>query len=83
MDFGLIHTVWTIILIAIFFGIVRWAWSSRRHASFERAEREPLLEEEPCSLSRPSPSLPLPEGEGGEPSALRAASFTRGESRHG
>ncbi len=44
MDFGLIHSVWTIVLIAIFIGIVRWAWSSRRHASFERAAREPLLD---------------------------------------
>ena len=52
MDFGLIHSVWTVVLIAIFIGIVRWAWSSRRHASFERAEREPLLDnDEPAGDS--------------------------------
>ena len=52
MDFGLIHSVWTIVLIAIFIGIVRWAWSSRRQASFERAAREPLLDnDEPAGDS--------------------------------
>ncbi len=46
MDFGLFHTIWTLILIVLFFGIIRWAWSDRRRASFERAEREPLLDDD-------------------------------------
>jgi len=42
MDFGFIHTVWTILLMGIFVGIVAWAWSSKRKDRFEKAARAPL-----------------------------------------
>jgi len=97
MDFGLFHSIWTLILIAMFIGIIRWAWSGRRRASFERAAREPLSDDEdlqslPLSpggkgqgeRGEPLPPTPSPSrGEGSGPSALRASSIVPGESRHG
>jgi cytochrome c oxidase cbb3-type subunit IV len=46
MNFGLIHTVWTILLMAIFVGIVAWAWSSKRKKRFDQAARAPLDEDD-------------------------------------
>ena len=63
MDFGLIHTVWTLILVALFFGIVRWAWSDRRREGFGRAEREPLNDD--MDSLPPLTPIPSPEGRGG------------------
>jgi len=37
------------ILMASFLGLVRWAWSSRRHEDFARAAATPLTDEEQCS----------------------------------
>lgn len=45
MDFGLIHSVWTVLLVIIFLGIVVWAWSSKRKARFDAAARMPLEED--------------------------------------
>ena len=42
MDFGFVHTVWTILLMGVFIGIVAWAYSSKRKDRFEKAAREPL-----------------------------------------
>jgi cytochrome c oxidase cbb3-type subunit 4 len=97
MDFGLFHSVWTLILVAMFIGIVRWAWSDRRRESFARAEREPLSDEEdsqslPLSPGgrgqgvRGRPLIPTPSpsrGEGRGPSALRAISIIPGDRTHG
>ena len=46
MNFGLIHTVWTILLMAIFIGIIAWAWSSKRKERFDKAARAPLDDED-------------------------------------
>lgn len=37
--------IFTLLLMAIFVGIVVWAWSSGRKADFEEAARLPLDEE--------------------------------------
>ena len=69
--------------VILFIGIVFWAYSSRRKRAFDEAARLPLEDE---MDSRASTLIPTPspsEGEGGEPSALHATSFTRGEQRHG
>ena len=36
------HTIWTLLLLIAFVGIVIWAWSSRRKAQFDVAARTPL-----------------------------------------
>jgi cytochrome c oxidase cbb3-type subunit 4 len=46
MNFGLIHSVWTVLLVAVFAGIVIWAWSSRRKAKFDEAARMPLEDDD-------------------------------------
>ena len=39
---GLIHSIWTLLLVAIFIGIIAWAFSRRRKQSFDAAARMPL-----------------------------------------
>mgnify|MGYP001575267098 CR=1 FL=1 len=81
MNYGLIHSIWTVMLLLLFIGIIVWAWSGKRKQSFEQAARMPL-DDEMDSL----PLIPTPSpsrGEGSEPNALRAASFTCGEKKHG
>ncbi len=36
---SLIFSIWTVVALVIFLGIVAWAWSSRRTADFEAAAR--------------------------------------------
>ena len=45
MDAGLLHGLWTAALIAVFGGIVVWAWSGRRKRDFDEAARLPLEED--------------------------------------
>ena len=42
MNMGLIHSIWTLLLLAIFIGIIAWAFSRRRKRSFDEAARMPL-----------------------------------------
>jgi len=86
MNYGLIHSIWTVMLFVLFIGIIVWAWSAKRKRGFDEAARLPL-EDEDSHLSPLSPT-PLPQaGEGSsvrsEPSAQRATSFTRGGKQHG
>jgi len=97
MNYGFIHSIWTVMLLLLFIGIVIWAWSGKRKKSFEQAARMPLEDDMDSHLLSLSPRgrgqgvrgdtlIPIPSpsrGEGDEPSALRAASFTRGEKKHG
>jgi cytochrome c oxidase cbb3-type subunit 4 len=41
------HVVYTIVLFAIFIGIVIWAYSKRRKKDFDEAARLPLEDEKP------------------------------------
>ncbi len=123
MNLATIHSLWTVLLMILFLGIVVWAYSSRRKKQFDAAARMPLEDEDSHLLPQtgieiptdfPSPSgrgqrvreiiphssltpTPSPEGRGeraeracaqpdslrGEPNALRATSFTRGDEKHG
>ena len=47
MSEGLLHGVWTAILLAVFLAIVVWAWSGRRRRDFEEASRLPLEDDTP------------------------------------
>jgi cytochrome c oxidase cbb3-type subunit 4 len=42
MDYGLIHALWTVLLLIVFLGIVAWAWSGKRKRAFDQAARAPL-----------------------------------------
>lgn len=42
-----IHSIWTVVLVIIFIGIVAWAWSGRRKADFDEASRLVLDDDEP------------------------------------
>jgi cytochrome c oxidase cbb3-type subunit 4 len=37
-----IHSIWTVLALVIFIGIVLWAYSSKRKARFDEAARLPL-----------------------------------------
>ena len=41
----MIMGILTAVLIAVFLGIVAWAWSQRRHADFADAAGLPLVED--------------------------------------
>jgi cytochrome c oxidase cbb3-type subunit 4 len=63
MNFSLIHIVWTILLLAIFVGIVLWAWSGRNKKRFDAAARAPFDEE--IHTNSPSPLEGEGKGRGG------------------
>ena len=46
MNFGLIHSVWTVLLFVLFIGIIVWAWSAKRKPRFDEAARLPLEDED-------------------------------------
>ena len=49
MDFTLIQSVWTIVIMVAFLGIVVWAWSSKRKQGFDEAANIPFHEDEQVS----------------------------------
>ena len=96
MNLATIHSLWTVLLMILFLGIVVWAYSSRRKKQFDAAARMPLEDDDSYLLppsprgrgqgERGEPLIPTPSpsrGEGGEPNALRATSFTRGDKKNG
>jgi cytochrome c oxidase cbb3-type subunit 4 len=42
MSAALLHSLWTIVAMAAFAGIVIWAWSRRARKGFDEAARLPL-----------------------------------------
>ena len=45
MDASLIHSVWTVLLLVIFIGILVWVFVIKRRGDFENAARIPLDDE--------------------------------------
>jgi cytochrome c oxidase cbb3-type subunit 4 len=45
VDLSTIHTIWTVLLLLIFIGIVLWAWNGRQKARFDHAARSVLEDE--------------------------------------
>lgn len=54
MDFGTLHGLWTLLILVVFVGIIRWAYSGKQKKRFEEAAQLPLEEDEPI-LSGSSP----------------------------
>ena len=48
MDLATFHSLWTIVVLVVFIGIVVWAWSGKRKQAFEEAARIPLDEDQPA-----------------------------------
>ncbi|EGQ9832641.1 CcoQ/FixQ family Cbb3-type cytochrome c oxidase assembly chaperone [Vibrio vulnificus] len=46
MDFGTIHSIYTVVLFVSFIGIVAWAYSKKRKASFDEAANLVFADEE-------------------------------------
>jgi len=42
---SLFHSIWTVVLLVLFIGIVAWAWSARRRKDFDEAAHLPLDED--------------------------------------
>ena len=54
MSISIIHSVWTVLVLIIFIGIVLWAWSSHRTKSFEEAANLPFAEDRDDATSLPT-----------------------------
>ena len=52
--FATIHAWWTVLMLAVFIGIVVWAYSGRRKKDFDEAARLALDEDED-EFVRPAP----------------------------
>ncbi len=46
---GLVHGIWTLLLLLIFLGIVAWVWGSKRKKHFEQAAQIPLQDGDSAS----------------------------------
>jgi cytochrome c oxidase cbb3-type subunit IV len=42
MDYSMLGSVMTVVMLVVFLGIVVWAYSGKRSAAFEEAARVPL-----------------------------------------
>jgi len=45
MSFTMIQSIWSIVILVTFLGIVFWAYSSRRKSDFDEAARLPFDDE--------------------------------------
>ena len=52
MIFTLIDSVWTIVVMIVFVGIVLWAWSSKRARDFDEAANLPFTEDKPVTREK-------------------------------
>ena len=52
MDYSLIQSIWTVVVMVLFVGIVIWAWSGKRKQRFDEAANIPFSEDEPTSTDK-------------------------------
>ncbi|AIL70653.1 cbb3-type cytochrome oxidase subunit 3 [Vibrio vulnificus] len=52
MDFGTIHSIYTVVLFVSFIGIVAWAYSKKRKTSFDEAANLVFADEEKSSPTK-------------------------------
>ena len=55
MSFTFIQSIWTIVVMVTFLGIVAWAFSSKRKAAFDEAARLPFEDEAPAEKRNSDP----------------------------
>ena len=46
MDYPLIQSIWTVVVLVLFVGIVIWAWSGKRKQDFDEAANIPFNEDD-------------------------------------
>ena len=46
MDFSLMQSIWTVVVLVLFVGIVIWAWSGKRKQEFDEAANIPFDEDD-------------------------------------
>jgi cytochrome c oxidase cbb3-type subunit 4 len=46
VDNSLIQSIWTVVVVVLFVGIVIWAWSSKRKKDFDEAANIPFNEDD-------------------------------------
>jgi len=46
MDESLVQSVWTVVVVVLFVGIVIWAWSGKRKKEFDEAANIPFNEDD-------------------------------------
>ena len=54
MSFTLLQSIWSIVIMVTFLGIVAWAYSSKRKAAFDEAANLPFDEEPSTANNKPS-----------------------------
>ena len=54
MSLTIFHSIWTVALMALFIGIIVWAWSGRRKKAFDEAARLPLDDDDETPASNQS-----------------------------
>ena len=54
MSFTMIQSIWSIVILVTFLGIVFWAFSSKRKSAFEEAARLPFEDEASSENNKPS-----------------------------
>jgi cytochrome c oxidase cbb3-type subunit 4 len=52
MDISLIQSVWTVVVLVLFVGIVIWAWSGKRKQRFDAAAHIPFDEEDSVPVNK-------------------------------
>jgi cytochrome c oxidase cbb3-type subunit 4 len=55
MNFTLIQSIWSIVVLVTFIGIVLWAYSSKRKSAFDEAAHLPFDDEPPRASNDTSP----------------------------
>jgi cytochrome c oxidase cbb3-type subunit 4 len=55
MNFTLIQSIWSIVVLVTFIGIVLWAYSSKRKTAFDEAAHLPFDDDPPRAGNDPSP----------------------------
>ena len=46
MDYSVIQSIWTLVVLVLFVGIVVWAWSGKRKQRFDEAANIPFDEDD-------------------------------------
>ena len=54
MDFTFLQSIWTIVIMVTFLGIVFWAYSGKRKKDFDEAARLPFDDEAPVDNNKSS-----------------------------
>ena len=60
MTFTLFQSLWSIVILITFLGIVFWAYSSKRTSAFDEAARLPFDDELPSEESKASSPPKIP-----------------------